>query len=335
MAPRDEDLRAALEMVPINILRKIIEERGLDVTSRKSDELIEALISDGWTDDDFNDLKGRLARIQIEQNPHSRFISNIVAIDPGLEGLDEAERVEQVLRLNQSDFDDNNELIEEGFEVKEISPDEIHGIHWTESINYALTPMGEIKKEQTLYETGFRFDLDDGVLFIDCSLPAKARSLQGELAELNIRTGEIGHENLANPRANELVQEFVSVLKGELEDRNSQATIVDDSATHLEVDLINMLLDESELKDIKIGGRTDIMENEEVRRFRREHDSRIVRMEGEFNLENNWFEFKVGYTEGMGYISVEKKGRVEERPELVTDAFDFLYEVYHEYFIAV
>lgn len=335
MPPREEDVRAALEMFPINIIRKIIDERELDITSRRSVELIDALVADDWSDEEFINLKSRLADVQKEQNPHSRYISDIEGISPGLEDLADPERVEQVLELNQSNFDDDNNLIEEGFQVKSADSEEIEGIHWTESINYSLTPMGDIKKEQTLYQTGFTFDFEDDVLFIDCNLPAKARSLRRQLDDFDITTVDVGHENFPNSRANELVQEFVNELNQQLEEASPQERIGDGESPLLEVDLINMLLDESELRDIKIGGRTDIMENEEVQRFRTEHDSRIVRLEGEFNLENNWFEFKAGYSEGMGYTSVKKKGRVEERPDLVVQAFDFLYEIYDDYFVSV
>jgi hypothetical protein len=103
----------------------------------------------------------------------------------------------------------------------------------------------------------------------------------------------------------------------------------------LEIDLVNLLLDDADLKDVKIGGRTDIIENDEVKRFREEHDSRIVRLEGEFLLNEKWYSFTAGYTDNMGQVSVKKNGKAEEKPELVEEAFDLLFQSYEDYFINI
>lgn len=331
--PDEEKLRTALQMIPQHILRKMLDERGISFTSRQTEPIIDRLMEEPWTDSDFENLLDRLARIQREKKPYSRYIAELEAIDPGLDQSPDHERVKTVLENHLANFE-GSELIEPGFEIEDVDQNSVEGIHWTKSINYSITPLNELNEDTTIYETLFRFDLDEMVLFIDCNLPAKAKSLLTKLEENGIHSQDVGHETLANPVANEYVQDFVDEFKARLSDRNPQETFGADGVV-LEVDLVEILLDEAELRDVKIGGHTDIMQNPEVERFREEHDSRITRIEGEFLLEGNWYKFVTGYTDGMGNLSVKKKGRVEERPELVTQAFEFLYESYNDYFVDV
>ncbi|WP_435074917.1 hypothetical protein [Halorubrum sp. HHNYT27] len=335
MPPRSEEVRTALEMVPIHIIRKIIDEREINFTSRKSSELIEQLLQDGWTDEQFEDLKHRLAKIELERQPYSRYVSELDHITSGLEDAPEHERVEQVLSNQESDFDDDNQLVEPGFEISEVSEEFVKGIHWTESINYSLTPRNEIKKQQTLYETGFEINFENEAVFVDCTRTAKASGLLSKFESLGIETTSVGHSDFTNSLANDLVQDFVDDLNERLVEKHSQRTVGADDPLVLEIDLVNLLLDEANLKDVKIGGRTDIIENKEVRRFRDDHDSRIVRLEGEFLLDGKWYSFKSGYSDSMGQVSVEKKGKIEEAPELVEKAFDFLFESYEDYFVDI
>lgn len=334
MPPNETELQTALEMFPIHILRKIIDERDIDFSSRKSDDLIEKLMEKDWTDDQFESLKSRLADIQKETNPFGRYIAGISAIDSSIdEDATNADRVETSLLTDEADFDDNNELVEEGFQIIEHSDEELEGVHWTKSVNYELSPLNEVKKESTVYQTGFNIDFGEDVLFVDCNLPAKARGLRTNLAAHGIQTENIGHENLPNEIANEHVQEFINTLEDKIEDEDPQDSLSDDNL--LEIDLVEILLDESELKDIKIGGRTDIINNDEVKRFLEDHDSRIVRLEGRFWLLGDWFSFTTGYSDGMGSVSVEKKGKADENPEKVEDAFAFIFDSFYPHFVDV
>lgn len=335
MAPRNEDVRTALEMIPINVLRNIIDERDIDFTSRASDKLIDKLVEDGWSDIEFEQLKKRLRNIQLEKEPYSRYVAELKNIEPQLGGNPEHERIKHLLSTNMSDFDDDNQLVEPGFEISTVESEQVDGLYWTESVNYTLTPQDKIKKQQTLYETGFEIDLDQEVVFIDCSRKAKAKGLLSRLGELGIHTDPVGHAGVVNSQANELVQSFINEFERKLIDNHSQRSVASDDPHVLEVDLVNLLLDEANLEDIKIGGRTDILDHEEVQRFREEHDSRIVRLEGEFLHNDDWYAFKTGYADDMGQVSVKKKGYVEEKPELVKDAFELLFEYYDDHFIDI
>lgn len=336
MAPSDEEVRTALEMIPINILRKMIDERELGVTSRSSDDLIHHLVEDGWTDEDYQSLKHRLVKIEREKQPFRRYVVYIDSFDRALE-LDKSdhERIETILGTNPSEFD-GSVLAEPGFEIDEVSEKEVTGVHWTKSLNHRVTPLNEIKTDETVYKTGFTFDLDDNILLIDCSLPAKASNLITVLEHHGIDTKSVGHDGLATQTANQYVQDFVDDLKERLLDVNDRAALdPNDTGSVLEVDLVEMLVDEAELEDIRIGGRTDIIGNPAVEDLLEDHDARVVRLEGQFRLDGTYYNFTTGYTDDMGQVSVEKQGRVEERPELAEEAFEFIYESYDRYFVDV
>lgn len=336
MPPRESKLRPALEMVPQNVLRTMIDERSISFKSRYSEKLIDRLLEEEWTTEDFENLKERLARIERERTPKSRYIARIDTITDGLDQSTDAERVRHALEADSATFDDDGELIDEGFEIADVQSESLSGVHWTESLNYSLTPTNEIKIEQTLYETGFKLDFGNAVVFIESTLPPKAKSLLSELQNSGIETAEIGHGSLSNDQANQMVQSFVDDIDQELCQRTPQSSLGDDYERELiEVDMVKMLLDDLDLKDVRIGGHTDIMTHPQVERIQTDHDSRIVRLEGQFDLDNKWFEFTAGHTDGMGQVSVRKQGPVEENPEFVDQAFDFLYEHFERYFIDV
>jgi hypothetical protein len=323
-------------MIPINVLRTMIEERDLGVRSRSSDTLIGHLVNHGWTDEEYEDLKQRLVRIQRERQPYSRYVVDLDSIDQSVDPEEpEHERINTLLNTNTAEFDETG-LAEPGFEVDEVTENRITGVHWTKSINHKITPLNEVKTDETVYETGFTINLDDNIILIDCSLPAKARNLTNVLGNQGIVTESVGHDHLATQTANQLVQEFVDNLNDRLRDTTDQTSLdFSDSSTVLEVDLVEMLVDGAELEDIRIGGRTNIIGNSTVEELREGHDARVVRLEGQFRLDGTYYNFITGYSDGMGTVSVKKQGRVEEQPELVREAFEFVYDSYDPCFVNV
>lgn len=334
MAPSTEDVRTALEILPINIVRKIIDEEGIDFKSRKSDELTDKLIEEvEWTEDRFEELLDRVERVQREKQPYGRYVCSVESTSPSLdEEKSRSESVVETLKTERVQFNERAGLECPGFELLSASEPGIEGIYWTESESFELTPRRELKQQITEFDTGFSFDFEDSLLFIDCSLPAKAKELRSKLDELDITTGGVSHEEMANTEANRKVQDFIDNLQGRLEETNNQESLGEGMNQNINVDLVQLTLDESDLQEVTIGG-TDIMENEEVQRFQDDHDSRIVMLDGQLRYSEHWFDFKVGYTEGMGRIRLEKKGRAEERPELVEQAFEFVIDIYRDHFM--
>lgn len=336
MPPSEEKIRTALEMMPISVLRNLVEERNLGVTSRSSDELIDHLVDDGWTEEQYEGLKQRLGNVKLEQDPYGRYIVNLGSLNQGVDrDQPNHQRIETILETNSCVFDETG-VAEPGFKIDTVDENSVTGIHWTKSINYTLSPLNEVKTQETTYATGFNFDLDSNILLINCSLPAKANNLTTTLNRLGIGTESVGHDNLSNQRANQQVQDFIDHFLNNLQDQANQLALDStNTSSILEVDLVEMLVDESELQDVRIGGRADIIDNPAVEEFREDHDARVVRLEGQFRLDEKYYDFTAGYTDGMGQVTVRKQGRVEERPELVEEAFDFVYETYNQYFVDV
>lgn len=336
MAVDKEKLENALQMLPIQELRKIIDERELGVKSRSSDELIEAIISDKWTDDEFDQLLKRIGDIKRETEPLGYYIANIDSIEQ-LTNRPFHEQLTERLRSNPANFDEENNLTSEGFEINSHEADELKATYWTQTINYTLDPLGKLRPRKTLYDTGFRVDFDDDRVFIETDIYGKARGLVTALEDNGLHLKEVGHQSLTNKRANEKVEDFVEDLEQSLEDRNNnvQKQLSSLSFDIVEIDSVKILVDGAEIKDVRIDGRTNIFTHEDVDHFTSDRDGEIVQIEGEMYYEDNFFDFQAGYNENLGRLKVRKKGQAIGDIELVYDAYEFLYDRYEDHFINV
>ena len=210
-----EKLETALQMLPIQELRRIIDDRNLGVRSRSSSELIDAILTDKWTDDEFEDLLDRIAKIERETEPLGYYITDLESVDR-LTNRDLDEEMAERLRREQVSFDDDNNLIDEGFEVNSHSSDKLVGTYWTQTINYTLDPLGELRPRKTLYDTGFRIDFEEDRVFIETDIYGKARGLVSALEDKGLELKEVGHQALHNQEANDKVQAFVDELEEQL-----------------------------------------------------------------------------------------------------------------------
>jgi hypothetical protein len=102
----------------------------------------------------------------------------------------------------------------------------------------------------------------------------------------------------------------------------------------LEIDSVRFEMSGGQLEDIQIGGRVDIFNHPEVKRFRKQ-GGKIVSVSGEFQHDGRKFKFKTSYapSTGLGRVQVEKKGRRTGDLEVRQEGFDFIYEEFENYFI--
>ncbi len=105
----------------------------------------------------------------------------------------------------------------------------------------------------------------------------------------------------------------------------------------LRIKLIRIFIEGGELRDVNIEGREDIFDHPDVRHFLKNREGRIIYISGDFEFRGISFYFQAGYImgEGLGRISVRKKGRRTGNLAIRNEAFDFLYEIYKEYFIEI
>ena len=102
----------------------------------------------------------------------------------------------------------------------------------------------------------------------------------------------------------------------------------------LKIKEVSLMLESGDIKKVDLDGRTDILNHEDVRHFIQKRDGRITGVGGEMIYRNTPFEFNVGYTtDGFGKIRIRKKGERTGNPEITQEAFDFLYEIYKEFFL--
>lgn len=103
----------------------------------------------------------------------------------------------------------------------------------------------------------------------------------------------------------------------------------------LKITTVKIEIDEPELKDVEIDGRTDIFSHPEVQRFTENHDGRVVQIKGDMEYRGARFQFQAGYYPQMGRIKIEKKGRTTGDTQITREAYEFLYDIYREFFIDV
>lgn len=156
---------------------------------------------------------------------------------------------------------------------------------------------------------------------------------------MGIEVESVGHQSLLHDDANEQVGGFVRDLEKGLKEAKKQKSIAkftDSSPPELlNVDKVKIKLTDGELKTADLEGYQDIFENEEVRRLTKNKRGRINHLKGDFTYNETDFDFHVGYTEKLGRVRIQKKGRPEGEVELLEEVFDFLYEYYNEHFIEV
>ena len=104
MSVDKDKLENALQMLPIQQLREIIDERGLSKTSRSSSELIDAILADQWTEIEFQSLLNRIANNEEETEPLGFYIAEISEYE-SLNDRELEEELGERLLIDEVSFD--------------------------------------------------------------------------------------------------------------------------------------------------------------------------------------------------------------------------------------
>ena len=206
-----EDLREVLRLFPIYQIRMIIKERNIGVKSRDQEELIDALVSDEWSDKEYEELIERLKTIEEEGRPLGYYLCKI-AESP------EIEETVQELRENEAQFDEEGRLLKSGYQIHHTSDSELEATRWKIDIERNFNfRTGEVEKNEKVLPVDFTVDLNDERVYIDTNQYGKARSVSTKLAECGFVFEDIGHRNLDHEEANEQVRRFVDALEEKVE----------------------------------------------------------------------------------------------------------------------
>lgn len=99
-----------------------------------------------------------------------------------------------------------------------------------------------------------------------------------------------------------------------------------------------MVEGQNPIKTVDIDGSDDIFNHQEVRRLVDDKNGKIRKIKGEMLYKRGTkFDFQAGFTsdQNFGRLKVSKKGQRTGNDQIVEDAYDFLFEIYKDYFIDV
>lgn len=211
MAVDKEDLREILRLFPLYQIRMIIDERETGVKSREPEELIEALVQEEWTEEEYGDLIDRLQTIQEEGRPLGYYICKI-------EEAPSIEIVETELTRDEAQFDEEGHIKEGGYQIHHSSETQLEGTRWRIDVEREFNfRTGEVEKSENVKPVDFRVDLDERRVFIDTNQYGKANSVRSKLEKTGFEFEDVGHRNLSPDDANERVKGFVEMLEDKLE----------------------------------------------------------------------------------------------------------------------
>jgi len=340
------DVEMALDMIKRGYLIDLAEERGVADQvddKRKKNELKEVLLAEDWDDPEFETLLDAVEDYKKETDPLGYYVGVIEEVN-GEEEYTEDEIIE-LLSADEASFDKNDELTEEGFTI-ETEGGAVSGIYWTKNTSYHLNPRREVYTRETLYDTSFRFDLDNDVIYIGAGLPTKADQLVNILGNFGISIREVGSHGLfIHPdSANDIFKNFVNDLKQQTNETISQATIDDvesggsvsqESIPTLKIYSVEILAEDESLEEIAIDGKSDIFEDDGVNYFLNNRGGKITSIQGKFDYSEQPFTFEAGYgnEDNLGRLSVKKRGSASIDPKQVDECFDFLSNIYIKHFI--
>lgn len=207
----NEDLREVLRLFPIYQIRMIIEEREIGVKSRDQEELIDALVEEEWTEKEYRNLIERLQTIQEEGRPLGYYLHHI-------KDGPEIEELEQELRTNEAEFDDQGRLLEDGYQIHHISETELEATRWKIDIEREFNfRTGEVEKEENVKPVEFSVKFDENRVFINTNQYGKAQNVSIKLKEVGFEFYDIGHRNMNSEEANQQVKGFVEALQDKVE----------------------------------------------------------------------------------------------------------------------
>lgn len=318
-------------------IRSLVNERDLDVNRNDSSEMIDALVTVNWDEDDLERLKNRFAELQKLDSPFGYYVGEITEVRDRTPQPDH-EEVKHNLLTEEAKYD-GDELVRGGFDIQECTPEMVKGLYWTRTETYDLDALGKIRYTERTYDFGFELLLEEGIAHVIGDNYGKMGELLKTLEGLGIKIESVGHESKLQEQANNLVEEFVEELSHDLREVHPQRSLDEydveiPAPSLLDIDEVHIKITDGELKTAKLTGDQDIYENDTVQELVNEKDGRITRMKGDMIHKDYDFSFNVGYTDRLGRVRVESKDRSATVEDL-ENAFDFLYDHYLGYFVEI
>lgn len=316
-------------------LRDLVDEKNLSVSKVRIEDMIDALLVYNWSEEEKDDLKRRLERLQQENQTMGYYVAELDGL-PDKTQQPQHEELRQALLVDQVDRTEDK-IKEKGFEIQEKSKDKLTAIYWTQTKNWEINSLGNLTSRQRTYDIGVEFYLDDRRVHLSVDNFGKMGEVRSALESIGVELGKIDYSSLSRQNANETIREFVENLKGGLEREREQSSLRDFSDEEHDENLLRIKEVKINVKDgdtetADLDGKQDIFTDDTVEHLVENRRGQITRLKGVMTLGEIDFKFNAGSPENLGRVSVKKKsskGGVEELHE----AFDFFYESYLEHFL--
>ncbi|NUB93895.1 hypothetical protein HT576_23255 [Haloterrigena sp. SYSU A121-1] len=316
-------------------LKDLVDKRGLDVEPRTIDNMITALLSEKWTTDEFDELKKKLVMIQKESSPHGYYVGTIEGL-PDATPQKDHEELQEALRINEASFD-GDDLIDSGFKVNKSLPDLVTGIYWTQTTTYESDPFDNLRTRTKLYDFGFEFHLDEGIVHIIGDNFGKLGEVMSALEEVGVDIKGVGHDGVHPDDAQGYVKDFINDLSDGLQDKRAQQSLTNfGSGSHnplISVHTVHIRLSGGALQKADLEGNQDIFDNDTVENLTEDKNGKIAQMKGDLTYKDTKFGFNIGYNERLGRIRIKKKTGKDGDVDVVEEAFEFVYSYYKKYYI--
>ena len=104
---------------------------------------------------------------------------------------------------------------------------------------------------------------------------------------------------------------------------------------------VSILNDKGKIEKVDLSGTEDIdnlLDHDDAEHFKENRDGRIIEVGGEMKYKNDWYKINVGYTKGgptgsNGKIVIEKRGSGFDSVSEKDEVYEFVYDIYEDYFI--
>ena len=217
----DRKFEKLLGLFKLHELRRIADERDLNIKSNKPSDFVDALLEDEWKEEEQQELMDRLRKLREEISPKGEYIL-IIDQAPSLDSF-----VSEYIQEKEVQFDSEGNPVSNGFEVHDISDDYVEYTKWkVEESTEVDWNTGRIADSIDRNQTNISIDLTEDKVRISTSNYAKAKSVQSSLRSEGFEFDSVGHDSLMPRDAEAQVNGFIDDMKSELQEIKEEVSDV-------------------------------------------------------------------------------------------------------------
>lgn len=311
-----DNLNLVLEFLPISINRKLCNDYDIEVSSRSKAPYRNKLLEKTWTENEISTVQEHLDNYIASRNPMSHYVFpfknlNYDGIKENIEDFENTDKESiKILEENTSSIEFQRTLKDEGLE----------------QTNNGL------EREMTWTNQRGHIIQNNSLMKIDARNPQTAKNISEKILDEDSKTKNVGHNNLRPRQSKTLVSGFIEDLKGQVRDNENSEELNDQSLVI--IDDVEIRLETGQINSIEFqSDANDISEHEDVQEYTSE-GGKIRKVRGDFMFNMTFYSFEISYNaEGVGRVKISKAQRGIVPKEQIEDAWNFLFEIYEDYFV--